>query len=71
MSRAMNVDADQAEVIARCAKYNATISAIETLISGGTRVVLMNGDDAAVIRKAFGSKIITGLVTRTKWGGSF
>lgn len=71
MSRAMNIDLDRDEVIARCAKNNATISAIETLISGGTRVVMMNGDDAAVMRKAFGSKIITGTVTRMKWAGSF
>ena len=67
MSRAMNVNIDQAEVIARCAKHNAAISAIEPLLSGGTRVVLVNADDAAVMRAAFGSKVIDGTVSRTKW----
>lgn len=67
MSRAMNVNMDQADVIARCAKNKAAISAIEPLVSGGTRVVLVNADDAAVMRAAFGSKLIDGVVSRTKW----
>lgn len=67
MSRAMNINAEQAEVIAKCAKHGAAISAIETLLSGGTRVVLMNADDAAVIRKSFASKLIKSPVTRTRW----
>jgi len=67
MSRAMNVNIDQAEVIARCAKHNAAISAIEPLLSGGTRVVFVNTDGAAVMRAAFGSKVIDGVVSRTKW----
>jgi hypothetical protein len=66
-SRAMNVDAARADVIAMCAKHKATISTIEDLMSGGTRVVLMNGTDAAVIRKAFGKKVIAGEVVRTRW----
>lgn len=67
MSRALNVNAEQAHVVATCAKHKATISAIETLLSGGTRVVLMNADDAANIRKAYGSKVMTGPVKRTMW----
>lgn len=67
MSRAMNVDASHADVIAMCAKHNATISAIEPLLSGGTRVVMMNGDDAATVRRAFKSKVMEGKVTRTLW----
>ncbi len=67
MSRAMNVDADQATVIAMCAKHNAAISAIEPLLKQGTRVVLMNSEDAAVIRAAFKSKLMSEKTPRTMW----
>ncbi len=67
MSRAMNVTANKAEVTAMCAKHSANISAIETLLSGGTRVVLNNGDDADTIRHAFRTKIISGPVVRSMW----
>ena len=42
-----------------------TITQIETLVSGGTRVVLQNADDAAVIGRAYRKEIIDGAVTRT------
>ena len=64
MSRALNLSVPQADVAAMCARHGVTISAIEALRSGGTRVVLMNLDDTAVIAKAFKSKLITGAVTR-------
>jgi len=67
MSRAMNVDADKATVVAMCAKHNAAISAMEPLLKGGTRVVLMNGDDAAVIRNAFKSRLLGEDAARTMW----
>jgi hypothetical protein len=66
-SRAINVDAPHADVVAMCAKHKASVSTIEDLMSGGTRVVLMNGTDAAAIRKAFGKKVIAGEVVRTRW----
>lgn len=65
MSRAMNLNATQANVITMCAKHKAQISAIETLDSGGTRLVLKSGDDAVTLRRAFGAKVLTGAVTRT------
>ncbi len=65
MSRAMNLDATEAHVMSMCVKHNAEISSIETLHSGGTRVVLKNGDAAAVLRRAYGAKVLTGVVTRT------
>ena len=47
-SRAINVNTLRPEVEALCAKHKTTISAIEALPRGaGTRVVMMNGDDAA------------------------
>jgi hypothetical protein len=67
ISRAVNVTVEQPAVLAMCKKHDAIISAIETLPSGGTRVVLMNSDDAAKIIKAFGSKVMTGTVKRTHW----
>lgn len=67
MSRAMNVDASAADVTALCAKHRAGISAIEPLLSGGTRLVMLNGDDAETMRKAFGKKLIDGAVVRTRW----
>lgn len=67
MSRALNVAVDKADVMESCAKRGITISAIEALLSGGTRVVLMNADDAAVIARLYKSKIIPGAVTRTRW----
>lgn len=67
MSRVMNTNAPQPDVIATCARLKTPISAIEPLLSGGTRVVMMNGDDAEIVRKAFKSKLLDGAVTRTRW----
>jgi hypothetical protein len=67
MSRAMNINAERADVIETCARLNTPISAIEPLLSGGTRVVMMNGDDAETVRKAFKSKLLDGAVTRNRW----
>ena len=64
MSRALNINATQDHVIAACAKHKVPISAIETLQSGGTRVVMNNANDTARIAKAYGSKVITGATTR-------
>jgi hypothetical protein len=66
-SRAMNIDQPRADVIAACAKHKAPLSAIEDLLSGGTRAVFMNGDDAATMRRVFAKKLITGNVVRTRW----
>ena len=65
MSRAININATQDHVKAACAKRKVPISTIETLSSGGTRVVMNNAADTAVIAKAYGSKVISGQVTRT------
>jgi hypothetical protein len=64
MSRALNLNASEAEVLASCTRANAPITQIETLPSGGTRVVFRNGDDAAAIGKLYKGKIITDAVTR-------
>lgn len=64
MSRALNLDATLAHVTDMCAKHAAAISVIEPLQSGGTRVVLLNAHDAAVISRAYGAKVLTGAVER-------
>jgi hypothetical protein len=65
MSRALCLKATQNEVIAMCGKHKAGYSVVEPLHSGGTRVVLLNSHDAAVISRAFAGKILTGDVVRT------
>ena len=65
MSRALNLNATQEDVLASCARAKAPITQIEPLLSGGTRVVLRNGDDAATIGRLSKGKIITDQVTRT------
>lgn len=65
MSRALNLDAPQEHVLATCAKQNVGITQIETLVSGGTRIVLRTGDEAATIGKIYKGKIIAGVVRRT------
>lgn len=67
MSRALNVDATVAEVVALSAKHKAAISAIEPLLPRGTRVVFMNADDAAVVARAYRTRVLKGAVTRTPW----
>ena len=70
-SRAINVTTARAAVEALCAKHKTTISAIESLPNGaGTRVVMMNGDDAAVMRRAFGKAVIEGKVEREHWASA-
>jgi hypothetical protein len=65
MSRALNLNAPKEHVIDTCAKHNAAITHIETLVSGGTRVVLQNAEAAAIIGRAYKGKIISGAVERT------
>lgn len=67
MSRAINVTALEAHVKAAAIEHGAAISAIETIVSGGTRVVFMNGNDAERMRRVFKDRIIVGTVTRTRW----
>ena len=67
MSRALNVTATEAEVRTTALAHHAPISAIETIMSGGTRVVFMNGDDAARMRAIFRDRMLVGAVTRARW----
>lgn len=64
MSRAVNIDAKEADVIAMAAKHDAAISAIEPLLPRGTRVVFMNMVGAEAVSRAYGDRVLTGAVTR-------
>ncbi len=66
-SRGVNIDASEADVRAICAKHGHEISAIETLLSGGTRVVMVNSAGADRVRSSFKSQLINGEVQRTRW----
>lgn len=67
MSRALNVDATIPQVMAMARKHKMAISAIEALEPDGTRVVMVTGDAAAVLTRAFGRRVLTGPVTRAAW----
>ena len=64
MSRAINIAATPDHVTATCARRKLGISTIEALPSGGTRVVTNNADETAVLAKAYGKKVIAGIVPR-------
>ena len=53
MSRALNVDATIPQVVAMARKHDVAISAIEALEPHGTRVVMVTGDAAAVLTRAY------------------
>lgn len=67
MSRALNIDATIEHVLALSAKHNAVISAIEPLRPDGTRVVFRNSEDAAIVARAYGHRVLTGPVRRELW----
>jgi hypothetical protein len=63
----MNVTLDHQIVRAQAERHKAPISAIETILSGGTRVVFMNMPDAERMRKVFSKSLIKGSVVRSRW----
>lgn len=64
MSRAININAAEAHIVATCKKFGIEISMIERLDSGGTRIVLKNAADTLSIAKAYDSKVLTGPIVR-------
>ncbi len=67
MSRAVNVAASIADVRASARDQAAVITAIESLASGGTRVVFQTASDADRMRHVFARALLTGAVARTPW----
>jgi hypothetical protein len=64
MTRVIHISLDQNEVLDRCNAAKVGISAVESLPSGGTRLVCMSADGAAKMRKKLKSQLIAGPVTR-------
>lgn len=64
MARIVNIDAAARKVEAVCAKYRVSISALEEIPGGGTRIVLADGRGAAIIRRAFRDNLLPDSVRR-------
>jgi len=60
----MNLTLAEADVVASCEKAGVSISAIETLPSGGTHLVTTNGDGAATMRRLLKKHLVEGHVKR-------
>lgn len=65
MSRAINLNATEDAVRTACTSLSVQISAIEPLLSGGTRVVLSTSVGAEALRTKMKTKIMLGRVERS------
>lgn len=65
MSRAININETEASITETCKQLSITISAIEPLLSGGTRVVCASSDGALALRRKLKSKLLDGPVRRS------
>ncbi|WP_242126571.1 hypothetical protein [Sphingobium sp. Sx8-8] len=65
MSRVVNVWATPDIIKAACDKHAFRISALEALVSGGARVVMLDPRDADAFRILMKDKLIEGAVTRS------
>lgn len=65
MSRAINLAATVADVEKLCRTHNFRISSIEPLLSGGSRVVMLDGREADQVRTLMNGKMIMGDVKRS------
>jgi hypothetical protein len=66
MTRAINIDMAEGDVIARCLKEKVGVSAIERLPAGGVRLVTMSVDGADLIRSKLKKQLIAGEVVRQR-----
>ena len=64
MSRVLLLSLDEGQVVSSCLASNVSISAIESLPAGGTRLVCASSDGAATMKRKLKSQLITGTVTR-------
>jgi hypothetical protein len=65
MSRAVNANISVGDVETLCAKHKMRISTVEPLLSGGSRVVLLDPRDADSLRGLLKTKMIDGEVKRS------
>lgn len=66
MTRELLVALTESEVVATCEASDVSISVVERIPAGGTRLVCMSGFGAATMRRVFKGKIIEGQVIREK-----
>lgn len=66
MSRVVHLSLDEGVVVIRCLSEKVGVSAIESLPSGGVRLVCKSGDGAALIRRKLKAYVIDGEVTRER-----
>lgn len=64
MSRALNLDLSEADVVKHCNDRQITISALEPLPDGGVRLVCCSGSDAEKLRSKLRRHVMTGVVRR-------
>ena len=65
MSRVLLLNASEEVVTRACARFDVEISVMETLESGGVRLVCVTSDGAALMRRKLRSKLIDGPVVRS------
>jgi hypothetical protein len=64
MNRVLFVSLEESTVVKRCTAANVGISALESLPTGGTRLVCMSSDGADAMRQKLKSHLIKTHVTR-------
>lgn len=64
--RVLFINLSEAAVLDQCKAKDVRVSAIETLASGGVRMVCKSVDGSETARKIFKSKMLTGEITRTR-----
>ena len=67
MTRTVNLSLDEGEVIAKCLTAKVGVSAIESLPSGGVRLVCMSADGAERVRRKLKAHVIKGPVVRSHY----
>lgn len=66
MSRALLINLDEGQVVAKCLAEQVGISAIERLPSGGVRLVCKSSEGAGTMTRAFKKHLIHGEVVRER-----
>lgn len=64
MSRALNIEMPEQQVLASCREAGVSVSASEPLPEGGTHLVCTTGEGADEMRLRFQDHIIKGVVRR-------
>ena len=66
MSRALLINLDEGEVVAKCLSEKVGISTIERLQSGGVRLVCNSSEGAGTMTRKFKAHLIEGQVVRER-----